>query len=213
MNTAEGLTRLLRQHGPRRENGVQNYAEKEPQIIFTISFFQLYSPSFTVNHGPLCSESRGSIKILRNRRFDPPVTMATFWVPFLCNFCQPSTILSCISSVLKCPLRFCISTLTSKGADEWHARTKTQREEQKRPNLCLFPAARPHWYHAQSGRVCTDPWQHSGGRDSLIRYANSPASLELRVKDVVLLEGDITPQTSSAEYNIFLAYRQIRLNK
>lgn len=149
-------------------------------------FFSI--PVSVVVRPPPRTESRDSIKTLTDWRFDLPVTMATAApsrVHFLFNFCNPTTILSCIFSVLECPRRFCVSAFTSKGWDDWHARTQKQRGGEKRANLCLSPAARLHWYPTNSGGACTDPWQRSGGQESLIRCENCPAPLSLRMRYVL----------------------------
>lgn len=50
-----------------------------------------------------------------------------------------------------------------KAWNEWRVRTQKQKGGEKRANLCLSPTARLHWYHANSGEACTNPWQHSKG--------------------------------------------------
>lgn len=148
MNTAEGSARLLRQLGPK--------GTMLPQTFFQCPSLWLSIHLLVLRAGTQLrpSETGGLISLsLWQQQCHPQFSFGAI----------STTILTCFSSVLKCPRHFCICTLTSKGSAEWHVRTWAQRGAERRANLCLSPTVRLHWYHENSGTACTDPWQHSGG--------------------------------------------------
>lgn len=213
MNTAEGSTGVFKATRSKWDDGARNYvgrlSDKTQRLTwFRLSVSVLSIPAPVVVHSPPRIECRDSIKTLRDWRFDLPVTMATA-APSrdrsLLDFCNPN---NRIVLRPRCPevSAALLHAPTSKGRDEWHIRTQKQRGGEMRANLCLSPAARLHRYHANSGAALADPWQHSGGLESLIRCENSPAPLQLRVKHAAFLE-IIKPNSIYQIREVFLAAR------
>lgn len=201
MNTAGGSTTLLRQHGP---NGTMwfrimlktfktNHKDCH-HFAFYLFFFSIPVP--VVVHPPPWIESRDSIKTLRDWRFDLPVAMATVassQIQFLFNLSTPTTILSCVFSVLKCPRRFCTSALTSETL-KWMTCKDAETERWREAGQSASVSGCIHIMQTVEEPVLT-PDSTAGGRESLIRRENSPAPLQQRVKDVLYNTAFRDPKT------------------
>lgn len=131
--------RLLRQHGPNGTMALGIMLE-----VFKTNHrggHQFANPSLWWSSHLLILRARTQLKSLETGG----LMFLSLWqqqhhskFSFLFNFCNQTTTLSCVLSVLKCPWRCCMRALTSKGWDEWHVRTQNQRGGEKRTNLSIF---------------------------------------------------------------------------